>query len=92
MNDEKATVDLDNKVEEPKTETNLEDSKHDTRPTSTQDSAGREAIRVWIRSHVELQNSTGTASVAADSSVSIETLPAQDPIPPQLPFYDEDFE
>ena len=46
MNDEKATVDLDNKVEEPKTETNLEDSKHDTRPTSTQDSAGREPIRV----------------------------------------------
>ena len=46
MNDEKATVDLDNKVEEPKTEMTLEESKHDTKPTSTQDEGGKASSRV----------------------------------------------
>lgn len=46
MNDAKATVESENKVEEPKTETNLEDSKHDTKPTSTQDEGGKASSRV----------------------------------------------
>lgn len=46
MNDLKATVDSENKVEEPKTETTLEESKHDTKPTSTQEEGGIASSRV----------------------------------------------
>lgn len=46
MNDVKATVDSEKKVEEPKTETTLEESKHDTKPTSTQDEGGKASSRV----------------------------------------------
>lgn len=46
MSDKKGSLGTESKAEEPKSDMNLEDSKHDTKPASTADEAGKEASQV----------------------------------------------